>query len=209
MSTGWQCLCDMKKILDENNQEFFLAYGTLLGCVRNNDFIPYDNDIDIGIFYDNFDINIINKIKESKLFRVASQCGDIENGFEITFIHTNNVPIDIFIYYKIKDNYYYCTSFDEKIYFEKGNYCTVWGQCYKWGHTIKGLISFPFKSSHFLIPSNFEEYLEESYGKDWKIPKSFSYEQGIVNNYYKNLINKDTNPEISELFKRDRELINE
>ena len=42
-----ECLCDMKKILDENNQEFFLICGTLLGCIRNNDFIPYDIDIDI------------------------------------------------------------------------------------------------------------------------------------------------------------------
>ena len=43
----------MKKTLDENNQEFFLMAGTLLGCIRNHDFISHDGDIDIGIFYDN------------------------------------------------------------------------------------------------------------------------------------------------------------
>ena len=44
----------MRKILNKNNQDFFLACGTLLGCIRNNSFIPHDQDIDIGIFANNF-----------------------------------------------------------------------------------------------------------------------------------------------------------
>jgi len=55
-------------------------------------------------------------------------------------------------------------------------------------HTIKDLIYIPFTSSTFLIPSNFEEYLEEKYGTDWKIPKEFSYFDGL-DGEYKNLIN--------------------
>ena len=176
-----ECLCDMKKILDENNQEFFLACGTLLGCVRNHDFISYDQDIDIGIFYDKFDINIINKIKESNNFTLIQTYGQIENSYELKFKHTNNVSIDIFLHYKIKENYYYCASFLGICNSKKEGYC-------KWGNTIKDLIGIPFKSSKFLIPSNFEEYLEERYGKDWKIPMKFSYWEGL-DGRYKNLIN--------------------
>ena len=108
-----ECLFDMKQILDENNQEFFLVCGTLLGYVRNHDFISYDEDIDIdiGVFYDKFDINVINKIKDSPFFTLNTTIGKLEDSYEIKFTHTNNINIDIFLHYKIKQNYYYSSSF--------------------------------------------------------------------------------------------------
>ena len=176
-----ECLFDMKKTLDENNQEFFLMAGTLLGCIRNHDFISHDGDIDIGIFYDNFNIDIINKIKESKKFTLTHILGKIENSYEMKFTHINNISIDIFLNYKIINNYYYCTSFFGICDLKKEGYC-------KWGNTIENLISIPFKGNNFLVPSNFEEYLEECYGNDWRIPKEFSYWDGL-DGEYKNLIN--------------------
>lgn len=37
----------IKKILNENNIDFWLSYGTLIGCMRHNGIIPWDDDIDI------------------------------------------------------------------------------------------------------------------------------------------------------------------
>ena len=56
-----QVLTDMKKILDNENQEFFLSDGTLLGCYREKKFIEHDGDIDIGIFSEKYNANIEEK----------------------------------------------------------------------------------------------------------------------------------------------------
>lgn len=41
-------LGEIKEILDKNRVTFWLDYGTLLGAVRDNKLIPWDNDIEIG-----------------------------------------------------------------------------------------------------------------------------------------------------------------
>ncbi len=60
--------------MPENNIHYFGAYGTLIGAVRHNGFIPWDDDIDICMMrtdYDKF-IEIVNKLNDSQHYLLTS-----------------------------------------------------------------------------------------------------------------------------------------
>ncbi len=104
------------KILNKNNVNYFLISGTLLGYARHNDFIPWDDDIDLIVDRESFmkiDPNIKEKyIKKYKLNFITigdhmTKVSFVDKGVDLSnrFINCKNKRekyhwpfIDLFMY---------------------------------------------------------------------------------------------------------------
>lgn len=171
----FKTLSDMDEILTKNNQKYFLTDGTLLGAIRENKFIEHDTDIDIGIFINDYNIDIEKEIL--KKFRLNNRLGNLKDGYEISFVHPETyVTIDIFIFY-IENDFTWTNTF----------FITLERECrIKYKYNFKDTIQIKFNNKIFNVPNPPEEYLEKKYGSEWRIPKKIEYLDGI-NGEYKNI----------------------
>lgn len=74
-----EILDDIVKVCDDANISYFLDGGTLLGAKRHKGFIPWDDDIDIGIYKDDwndFESLIVDKLSDKYI--IQSERGSVK-----------------------------------------------------------------------------------------------------------------------------------
>lgn len=174
-----------KNALDSIDVKFHLHFGTALGAHREKSFIEHDDDIDIGIFYR--DVNTMERVREiikameEHGFQFVTKLGKLEENFELQF-EMNDIGFDIFWINEGKyrgDKYYIFASYYGLCDNLPKKRC-IWGvRPYKI-QRIKFL-----GETYNVVPT---KTLVDSYGKDWKVPKKFSYEEGLQTGAYRGLL---------------------
>ena len=143
-------------LLNENNiQNWFISYGTLLGIIRNNSCIDRDDDIDIivhDIYYD--------KIKEILTKNNIQTTKDYGIGESKLIIKTNITKEYCSI------DFYMTTISQEGNFFDEWNNI-LWTNCYG---TDNKLIEYDWNNHKLYLPFNSEEKLINKYGETWRTP---------------------------------------
>ena len=97
--TELKMLEKIDEICKKNNINYFLIGGTLLGAVRHKGFIPWDDDIDVGMLREDYE----------KFINVCLKNGALGKDY---YLHCNESDNDYFIpFIKVKKNN---TTFAEK-----------------------------------------------------------------------------------------------
>lgn len=146
------------KLLNDNNiNNWFIAYGTLLGILRENSCIDGDDDVDIVIDKSNYDI-LKNKLIENDI-KIEYGYG-IDNNTNIlkTIENNNYCSVD-----------FYMASIDEKGNFKDDWEHVIWSECY---NEKNKLIEHMWNENILYLPFNYEIKLINRYGENWRIPQN-------------------------------------
>lgn len=148
--TAKENLLLLKETLDKHNLRFILLFGTLLGAVREHDFIAHDEDIDLVMKKEDMPAFL------STLFELREQ------GFELARYERRGF-LSIIRKGEYIDFYFF------QPYPNDSNLCYCCRDICK-NETLDDTILYPFQGSEFLIPRNYTEYLEYYFGSNWQTP---------------------------------------
>jgi hypothetical protein len=159
-------LHEAKEIMGEHGVVFFLRQGTCLGAVRDNAFITWDDDIDIGSIegLHGFDERMIEPVADSfraRGFYVKRSSFDGETWVGVI---KHNIRID-WVCFRVRKQHV--------VHFP-GARIPV--------RLFTHLKEIDFIGEKFLVPNPPEEYLHYKYGLNWRTPNRLGYGKDVVDN---------------------------
>lgn len=146
----------LKKILDKKGLKPLFAYGTLLGAIREKDFITHDEDIDL----------IAKSEDKQAIFDLLPEL--MVEGFEVarydrrelfTIIRKGEY-VDFYFFKPYKDGTRYCS----------GVLCPE--------EFFENVSLIPFKGGEYWAPTDFDGFLLFEYGENWRTPIQY-YNYGM------------------------------
>ncbi|MBP7885844.1 MAG: LicD family protein [Candidatus Marinimicrobia bacterium] len=171
--------------LEKYNIPYWLEGGTLLGIIRENRLLPWDNDLDISIRSEDFDRlrrilpkffyrGMIAKVREHKIDDPPFQKGEVRliKVYATKYLFFKSpLVLDIFVKKKLDDQYYWVVGVKRRA--KKAVPARFYDE----------LTTVQFNNKTYSIPKLTDEYLTYRYG-DWRTPvKTWNYikdDQSIV-----------------------------
>jgi len=160
-------LHDMHLVLTEYGIRHFLIDGTLLGAVREGDFIAHDLDMDIGVFAEDWTamkLFALTTELQKQGIDLVHQLGDFDKYFELAF-RRDGIKIDLF-FYRRDGEYRVFHAFrnggrnlpDDVITYEYN------------AELIENIKPMYFQNESYPAPADPIAVLEAKYGHEWRTP---------------------------------------
>ena len=177
---GDEAMQRITKVIEDTGYEAFCDFGTLLGIIREKDFLKQDFDIDIGIVdRGDFSWDVLDEHLRKQDFRARHYFSNQGKKTEYTYVFREQLTVDFFLYTPAEDdtmswNYYFE---DTSLVHEQGE-MSIRVTTYPQTH---GIQKVPFRGTEVFIPCEPEKHLEAAYGKGWKVPDP-NYESNTTQN---------------------------
>lgn len=153
-----KALCEVNSLLRGAGVDVFIISGTLLGCIRDGRIFEHDKDFDLGIIGWEDQFTVAQALLSSANFSFSARG---LKGHELFLLGAVHVPsgysFDIFFFH---DN-------GEK--FEHAIQSRL-GYKIRYNFSKFNLSEKEFLGEKFLIPDDYERFLDENYGKGWRVP---------------------------------------
>lgn len=142
----------LKKKLEENHITFGLIAGTLLGAVREKDFISHDEDIDL-FFWDEQRQELLDLLPQLML-----------EGFEVARYDRRGL-LSIIRKGEYIDLYFFAPM------------CKGIRHCCGWcipENFLLDTTELEFKGENYIVPRDYKDYLVFEYGNNWQTPIQYA-----------------------------------
>jgi len=159
-----EMLREAKQIMDQLEVVFFLRQGTCLGVVRDNELIPWDDDLDLG------SVIGLNGLNEGSIDRVASAFRDV--GYGVTVENLDHYIYVTLSKSSMRMDWACYRVIDEHIFHYPGIRLPI--------RLFTDLKEIEFIGEKFLVPNPPEEYLHIKYGPSWMTPKRREWVNDVV-----------------------------
>ena len=167
-------LKEAKEILDPLGIPFWLRQGTCLGAVRDQAFIPWDDDIDLGsvIGLNGLTEDMITPVFDA--FRDRGYFVNVESNdrWIAAGMMKSSIRIDLTFFHIVDGSIFH--------------FPFIWIPA----RLFANLKEIEFMGGRYLVPNPPEEYLTAKYGPNWITPKE-DYEKDVVDQVAKSLVARD------------------
>ena len=159
-----EMLKEAKRILDQLGVVFFLRQGTCLGAFRDNELIPWDDDLDLG------SVLGLHGLSESSMEPVVAAFRD--SGYFASFGITDHYITAAMVKSSIRLDWACYRIIDGNIFHYPGIRLPT--------RLFTHLKEIEFIGEKFLVPNPPEEYLRIKYGPSWMTPKKDEWIKDVV-----------------------------